>query len=380
MKHLLFLLLVTGLSISASAEDNYDLTGRWGVGGGIGMNSVVGPEVFKDGASKLDSKLSASLWGRYHLNSRLGFELAYTRLAYEFKNAGSNLDPITDMVDMSAAYRMWPTKRFHILFQAGLGYVRATDFAATAPGDKMDDFVIKARMGLEYMATNNIMVALQGDYYKINLGGGNDSELRVLAPMLAATYYFGGTPAALADADGDGIADADDKCPGTAAGANVGADGCVLSEKKGDADGDGVLDIDDKCPGTPAGQSVNTFGCAKEEKLEITLNVQFKPGSSVIDSQFVADLEKFAEFLKKYPDTKAEIEGHTDNTGSEKLNFSISQRRAQSVVNTLVKNYGIGRQRLTAKGYGPSQPVADNSTADGRTKNRRVVAHVQTLK
>ncbi|MCC6137897.1 MAG: OmpA family protein [Bdellovibrionaceae bacterium] len=380
MKHLLLFILVSGFSIFSNADDNYDLTGRWGVGLGLGMNSVVGPEVFKSGAGELDSKLSGALWGRYHLTDRIGFELAYTRLAYEFKTGGTNLDPMTDMLDLSAAYRMWPTKRFHILFQLGVGYVRATDFSAVAPDDKRDDFVLKARMGLEYMITNNIMLALQGDYYKINLGGGNDPELRVLAPMLAATYYFGASKTAPADTDGDGIADADDKCPGTAAGSNVGSDGCVLAEKKVDTDGDGIADIDDKCPGTTAGQAVNEFGCAKTEKLEITLNVQFNPGSSVIDPKFVGDLEKFGEFLKQYPDTKAEIEGHTDNTGAEKLNFAISQKRAQAVVNSLVKNYGIDKKRLTAKGYGPSQPVADNTTPDGRTKNRRVVAHVQTTK
>jgi len=68
---------------------------------------------------------------------------------------------------------------------------------------------------------------------------------------------------------------------------------------------------------------------------------------------------------------KIEISGHTDNTGSLDLNNRLSQSRAQAVVEYLVQK-GIDRSRLEFKGYGPSQPIADNTTAAGRTKNRRV--------
>lgn len=381
MKSILFAILVF-CSVSVSQAEDYGLAGRWGLGLGGGISSVTGPSLYKDGASELDGTLAASLWARYHVTDRFGLELAVSHLAYEFKTgAVSSSDPTANLVDLSFAYRMWPTKAFHIVLQAGAGYVQVNDLFNTSAQNKIDDFVIKGRMGIEYMMTHDLMLALHGDYYRINLGGGDNSELRILSPTLAVTYYFGGGGShAPADTDADGVIDSNDKCPGTAAGTHVNAEGCVPVEKTMDADGDGVADTEDKCPGTAAGQAVNEFGCAKTEKLEITMNVRFNPGSSVIDPQFVTDLEKFSEFLKKYPETKAEIEGHTDNTGAEKLNIKISKNRAQAVVDYLVKTYGIEKTRLTAKGYGPAQPIADNTTAEGRAQNRRVVAHVQTEK
>jgi OOP family OmpA-OmpF porin len=108
----------------------------------------------------------------------------------------------------------------------------------------------------------------------------------------------------------------------------------------------------------------------------MALNVQFAPGKSEVDAKFTADLEKFAEFMNKHSDTKAEIAGHTDNTGAEKMNNRISQKRADAVKKYLVEKLKIDQARVAAKGYGPSQPVADNSTPEGREKNRRVVANV----
>jgi OmpA-OmpF porin, OOP family len=393
MKHILLIIIGMALSIPAIADDftlvddtakkstSYGLKGRWGVGGGLGMGSVTGPDALKDGAFELDSKYVGSIWGRYHFTDRLGLELAVSRLSFEFAdNTFSNLDPSMDLIDLSAAYRMWPQNAFHVLLQAGVGYARISELAASGPGNKEDEFAIKIRMGLEYMITHSLMLAVHGDYYNVQDASSSGDDLRIVSPTLALTYYFGRSKPAESDADGDGVIDSMDKCAGTVKGTNVGSDGCELTPAKVDTDNDGIADSDDRCPGTPQGQAINEFGCAKTEKLEITLNVQFNPGSSVIDTQFVSDLEKFADFLKKYPEAKAQIEGHTDNTGAEKLNYAISQKRAQAVVNHLVKKMGVDKKRITAKGYGPSQPVADNTSDEGRKKNRRVVAHVITEK
>ena len=104
----------------------------------------------------------------------------------------------------------------------------------------------------------------------------------------------------------------------------------------------------------------------------IVLNkIYFEVDKSVINTAFSTDLDKLIQFLKDNPDTRLEIQGHTDNTGSLALNNSLSQTRANSVVDYLTKN-GIDSRRLTAKGYGPSVPVDSNATAEGRAKNRRV--------
>jgi outer membrane protein OmpA-like peptidoglycan-associated protein len=108
----------------------------------------------------------------------------------------------------------------------------------------------------------------------------------------------------------------------------------------------------------------------------IVLNdIYFEVGKADIDIAFSTDLDKLIQFLKDNPETRLEIQGHTDNTGSLNLNNKLSQSRANSVVDYLTKN-GIDRNQLIAKGYGSSLPVADNATAEGRTKNRRVVMKV----
>jgi OOP family OmpA-OmpF porin len=83
--------------------------------------------------------------------------------------------------------------------------------------------------------------------------------------------------------------------------------------------------------------------------------------------------------MKKYPTVTTTIEGHTDNVGRMKSNMKLSQRRADSVKNYLVKKYGIEPSRLQAIGYGPTRPVADNNTVAGRRENRRTVAVFQTM-
>jgi len=81
-----------------------------------------------------------------------------------------------------------------------------------------------------------------------------------------------------------------------------------------------------------------------------------------------------ATFLKKYPDTTALIEGHTDNVGTAEINMQLSRRRAQSVVSFLVQDYKIDPSRLMAVGYGEERPIADNRTEEGKRANRRVNA------
>jgi len=355
MKMFITLLLALNTVCIAKADPQYDLTGRFGVGIGIGLPSVVAPDRFKNGATELDGSLLGSFWARYHFDKRLGVELAYTRLSFDYPTsvvpAINNLDPVSDLVMVNAAYRAWPEEIYHLLLQLGVGYARNTDYALS-PDDKKDDVVFGARVGFEYMATKDLALAVHADYYSINMGSGSDSKLDVWAPMLAMTYYFGG------------FASNPAKSAGPLA--------------KPDTDKDGIDDSVDRCPGTPAGQKVTEYGCAQTEKLEITLNVQFASGKSVVDPKYNAELKKFADFMTAYPQATAEIEGHTDNTGSEKLNYSISQRRAEAVRKYLINTFKIDKKRLTAKGFGPSQPLGDNATEAGRTQNRRVVAHVKT--
>ena len=203
------------------------------------------------------------------------------------------------------------------------------------------------------------------------------------------------------DTDGDGVVDSMDKCPATPAGRKVNADGCEL-----DSDGDGVVDGADKCPGTPGGRKVNAEGCELDSDGDGLLDgvdkcptvfaktadgcplpvaapvpavprklvlegVNFDTGKAKLREDAYPVLDEAAEGLKQWGDVKVEIGGYTDSKGSEKFNRMLSQARAEAVRIYLIGK-GISGERLTAKGYGESNPVADNNTEEGRFKNRRV--------
>lgn len=182
-------------------------------------------------------------------------------------------------------------------------------------------------------------------------------------PLVAGPADLKGCP----DKDGDKVPDYMDQCPETAG----------LPALKGcpDTDGDGVADPDDKCPNTP-GPAAN-FGCPElqpEEKAVLDFAkkaVQFETGSARLLPESFKVLDEIAALLRKYPDHKLRISGHTDSIGSVEENQSLSERRAKTCFDYLVSK-GISPGRITAQGFGESKPVADNRFAPGREQNRRV--------
>ena len=108
--------------------------------------------------------------------------------------------------------------------------------------------------------------------------------------------------------------------------------------------------------------------------VTIKLNIQFATGKSNIQAKYYNEIKRVADYMTKYPKTKAAIEGHTDNVGKEAVNVKLSQNRANSVKNYLASKFKIDSSRIKATGYGPKKPIASNSTKEGRQKNRRVTA------
>lgn len=118
---------------------------------------------------------------------------------------------------------------------------------------------------------------------------------------------------------------------------------------------------------------------AKTQQYCTLLDIEFEVDRDDIQRE---EKEKFAvigTFLKKYPETTAVIEGHTDNVGTEEHNVDLSKRRAQSVVDYLVDTLHIDRSRLTAVGYGSTRPLGDNTTGEGKRQNRRINAVVSCV-
>jgi OOP family OmpA-OmpF porin len=132
------------------------------------------------------------------------------------------------------------------------------------------------------------------------------------------------------------------------------------------------------CTG-PGGKANSSAGITVAAPIMVdlcmTLNIEYDTDKSIIKPAYFGEVEKVANFMKRFPQIKGTIEGHTDNVASAKYNIKLSQRRAEGVVKMLVEKYGIDKSRLAAKGYGLTRPIADNKTIEGRQKNRRTVAN-----
>ena len=105
------------------------------------------------------------------------------------------------------------------------------------------------------------------------------------------------------------------------------------------------------------------------------LNIQFDTNKADILPQYQDELKKLGDFLKEFPGAKGVIEGHTDNVGDKTSNMKLSQRRADNIRDYLIKNFGIAPERITAKGFGLTRPVADNKNRAGKQQNRRIEAN-----
>jgi outer membrane protein OmpA-like peptidoglycan-associated protein len=175
------------------------------------------------------------------------------------------------------------------------------------------------------------------------------------------------------DTDKDGLLDKDDDCP-TIPGP-LENKGCPYT----DTDEDGTLDKDDECPNTPG--PVENKGCpVLEEKVVEVLktafdNLEFRTGKDIILSDSKPSLEELSEVLSERPTWILEISGHTDNVGNDDKNMVLSKKRAESVKRFLISK-GVQESQLVIKFFGETAPIADNKTAEGRQKNRRVEMEV----
>lgn len=110
------------------------------------------------------------------------------------------------------------------------------------------------------------------------------------------------------------------------------------------------------------------------QRRTIDLEILFDTDKSIVKSQYMGKIAEVAAFMREYPNAVAAIEGHTDSRASDSYNQALSQRRVDAVRKILIEQYHIAPDRLNAVGYGESRPIADNSTPEGRQKNRRVLA------
>ena len=232
------------------------------------------------------------------------------------------------------------------------------------------DFPLEVLGGVEYTTGP---VAFYGGATIGLTDGIGDPDFRIIGGV----RYRSGVPdrQGYRDDDGDGILDKDDECieePEDKDGFKD-WDGCP----EPDNDNDGILDGDDECPEL-AGEA-DRHGCPKhtfvkieDGKMFIIGKVQFRSGSSEIDKNSDQLLDQIAQALEGNSQVKKlRIEGHTDNVGDDQTNLKLSEARAKSVKEALVKR-GVSSGRLDTAGVGEAHPIAPNDTPGGRQMNRRV--------
>jgi outer membrane protein OmpA-like peptidoglycan-associated protein len=232
---------------------------------------------------------------------------------------------------------------------------------AEVPKDKDGDGIIDADDKCPDVAG---VASLQGCPDKDGDGIADDVDK---CPDMAGLVKYGGCP--VPDTDKDGINDEQDKCPTVAGVARY--QGCPIP----DTDGDGVNDEEDKCVNEVG--PVTNFGCPEIKQAVIdkinyaAKNVFFATGSAKLLPKSFKPLNDVAKIMAEDKSLKLSIDGHTDSQGQPDKNQALSESRADAV-KAYLSSKGVDESRMTAAGHGQDEPVADNKTATGRAKNRRV--------
>ena len=343
----------------------------------------------------------------YGFTDNLLIEANYHRSFHDAIAPGAEEDDTTvEQVWLDGIFKLSSlnVKSFTPYFVAGYG---RANFKRGGALNNIQDNQTSAGLGLFSNLTPR--VALRADVRGVYSVDADAIQPFAKLGFTAMLGNLGGAGQGPTDSDGDGVFDADDRCPNTPPGTAVDSDGCALD---GDADGDGVKDDADRCPSTPSGIQVDSRGCALdddrdgvpnyldkcpgsepgakvdadgcylelEEEVTIELDLEFDTNSSDLRTEHYPEIQQVVTFLREYPEANASIEGHTDSRGTAEYNQALSERRAASVRNYLINQGGVDADRLTSVGKGETDPIASNDTAEGRQENRRVSAVVAATK
>lgn len=350
----------------------------------------------------LDGKAFGSIGLGYVLNNTWTLELVSA--GHDTNVDNSSIDVRMRQLRLDALYTVNPEDDLQGYFVVGGGHNefrpdQAVQINGNAPTmDDIEESIVNYGVGLKYAFTDRL--ALRGDVRGIT---SLDEEQTDTAVSLALSWMFAETSRVRDDADGDGVSDKYDQCPNTPAGVQVDSNGCAL-----DSDKDGVADHIDQCPNTPAGVEVNAKGCAKDDDadgvvnhkdkcpntaagakvdaegcyvviaddVKVELNVEFDTNSAESRPSHYTEVKKVADFMRQHPLTQVLVEGHTDDRGSAAYNQRLSERRAATIAGQLISEFGVDADRVSSVGVGEARPIADNSSEEGRQRNRRVVAVV----
>jgi len=357
------LLLGAALSASAFAQDDWQST-DWIIRGGISKVDPKSRDLALSPTAKLgvddDSGFSFDITKM--LNEKWGLELfAAPALKHsttsDTATASTPFGKVEPVIQtLTGQYHFNPAGRARPYVGAGLGYAQFN--GETPAGLSLGrSWGPTAVAGIDFGVTKRFFVNASARYVdmssKVRLNGNSVGTVN-LDPMIYSVnlgYRFGATAA-----------------PAVVAVAAIAPAVVPKPAAPLDSDGDGVIDPNDMCPDTPRGTRVGPQGCP----CDLTLKLNFAFDSSALTDSDKAQLDAAVAELKRLNWTSGVIEGHTDSIGSDAYNQKLSERRAETVRAYLAAQ-GIADSRMVPTGFGESQPVADNKTAEGRAENRRVV-------
>ncbi len=376
-----------------------DIKGRFGIGGIFEAVWPLGQESVKQQADNVGPGLGG--WLRYGLSKHLSAAVSY-------ENIHLGNDIRVEPVILQGIYSLMPDRKVSPTIIAGGGISRGVD------AKNFSRAAWKGGLGLELFPNRNFAIGPQVTFHYVDSGHSSPRHLNALGGGLNATWFFGGakeaaaTPAAAAPVAAALVSVSASPSsvvlgPGASQSISAAVDNTSnkavtwsINPPLGSVDANGVytapatvsfaqdVTVTATSVADPSKSATSivrlTPPAAAPQTVSISLNVLFDTGKTVVKPAYKADIAKVAEFMQSYPGTSAEIAGYTDNVGSEKMNISLSQRRADAVRQYLIDNFGIDAARLTAKGYGPARPIADNKTVEGRAQNRRVVATLTATK
>jgi OOP family OmpA-OmpF porin len=297
--------------------------------GAFSLSPFVGGYVYDDAQPLRENRVAYGVRLGYDWTANLGTEAVFQYVWAQLASQDAELDAYSYRLDM--LYNFMPHSRVVPYLAVGGGGETLRFY-----GHDQTDATVNGGGGVKFFMTDNVALRLDGRY----LWDFHDPGYHNWEYSAGLTFNFGGKKQAAAAA-----AAAPEAAPEAA---------------PQQAEAPVAAPAAEPTPG--------------HYKYCVTLHVEFDIDRAVIRSEYRDEIAKVGDFMKKYPTTTAVIEGHTDNVGSYNHNMELSQRRAESVVNYLVDNFGIDRSRLTAKGYGFTRPIADNATDQGKQQNRRIEA------
>ncbi|KRG64538.1 membrane protein [Stenotrophomonas humi] len=364
-KKILTAALLGGLAF-AQAASAQEFDDRWYLTGSAGFN-------FQDGDRGTNDAPFATLGLGKFISPNWSLD---GELNYQNPNFDANQDQNWSQYGVSLDLRrhfIQEGRGWNPYLLAGLGYQKAEEEYHLINGDLADrkDGNLAAKVGVGLQTTFEKRVAVRAELaYRADF---DDQSVREYSNDSKKQDWFG-----------DVLASVGVVIPlGPAPVAAVPAPAPVAPSCADlDDDGDGVNNCDDKCPNSQPGQTIGPDGCPVPVSIDLK-GVNFDFDKATLRSDAVSILSEATEILKRYPDLRVEVAGHTDSKGTDAYNQKLSERRAKAVYDYLTTN-GVSAARLQGPiGYGESRPIAPNTNPDGsdnpegRAKNRRTELNVQ---